>query len=431
VPNKLSYNENPIRSMLDPLLDPAVPERVDALTNWHTSLVARLDGSFDPDYATVFENFHSMEHDAIYRDVQRMDPGAMRSLAESWRAIATDMSIGFIFGTQMICNKIAEGWDGEAAQQAVAATRSFATSAEQLVAALLAVSTKLAAASEIATAVRTNVQPPPIRIPMPSGVVVPQDTAEFARAAEAARTEAVRVMESLYVPHYRESGTAVPILPSPHEATAGSGPLGPSPAERPADSANGRGGGSGPAGAGSDGRPVTDTASPDAPAPDAPAPDAPAPDRHAAPGDPTTGAAEPSTTVPAATTAAGATTTPERSPGGFPGGTGGATSGGGGAGGAGAGTGAGAPGLGGPGPVGGVPMANGTTGSATSGPGARAGSGRAGGMYPGMLGAPARPARDDDAARTVPSYLVGIDNGNELIGPMPLTAPPVLGVDPA
>ncbi|MCD2128351.1 MULTISPECIES: WXG100 family type VII secretion target [Rhodococcus] len=417
--------------MLDPLLDPAVPERVDALTNWHTSLVARLDGSFDPDYATVFENFHSMEHDAIYRDVQRMDPGAMRSLAESWRAIATDMSIGFIFGTQMICNKIAEGWDGEAAQQAVAATRSFATSAEQLVAALLAVSTKLAAASEIATAVRTNVQPPPIRIPMPSGVVVPQDTAEFARAAEAARTEAVRVMESLYVPHYRESGTAVPILPSPHEATAGSGPLGPSPAERPADSANGRGGGSGPAGAGSDGRPVTDTASPDAPAPDAPAPDAPAPDRHAAPGDPTTGAAEPSTTVPAATTAAGATTTPERSPGGFPGGTGGATSGGGGAGGAGAGTGAGAPGLGGPGPVGGVPMANGTTGSATSGPGARAGSGRAGGMYPGMLGAPARPARDDDAARTVPSYLVGIDNGNELIGPMPLTAPPVLGVDPA
>ncbi|MFL1595512.1 WXG100 family type VII secretion target [Rhodococcus ruber] len=431
MPNKLSYNENPIRSMLDPLLDPAVPERVDALTNWHTSLVARLDGSFDPDYATVFENFHSMEHDAIYRDVQRMDPGAMRSLAESWRAIATDMSIGFIFGTQMICNKIAEGWDGEAAQQAVAATRSFATSAEQLVAALLAVSTKLAAASEIATAVRTNVQPPPIRIPMPSGVVVPQDTAEFARAAEAARTEAVRVMESLYVPHYRESGTAVPILPSPHEATAGSGPLGPSPAERPADSANGRGGGSGPAGAGSDGRPVTDTASPDAPAPDAPAPDAPAPDRHAAPGDPTTGAAEPSTTVPAATTAAGATTTPERSPGGFPGGTGGATSGGGGAGGAGAGTGAGAPGLGGPGPVGGVPMANGTTGSATSGPGARAGSGRAGGMYPGMLGAPARPARDDDAARTVPSYLVGIDNGNELIGPMPLTAPPVLGVDPA
>ncbi|WP_234420134.1 WXG100 family type VII secretion target [Rhodococcus ruber] len=431
MPNKLSYNENPIRSMLDPLLDPAVPERVDALTNWHTSLVARLDGSFDPDYASVFENFHSMEHDAIYRDVQRMDPGAMRSLAESWRAIATDMSIGFIFGTQMICNKIAEGWDGEAAQQAVAATRSFATSAEQLVAALLAVSTKLAAASEIATAVRTNVQPPPIRIPMPSGVVVPQDTAEFARAAEAARTEAVRVMESLYVPHYRESGTAVPILPSPHEATAGSGPLGPSPAERPADSANGRGGGSGPAGAGSDGRPVTDTASPDAPAPDAPAPDAPAPDRHAAPGDPTTGAAEPSTTVPAATTAAGATTTPERSPGGFPGGTGGATSGGGGAGGAGAGTGAGAPGLGGPGPVGGVPMANGTTGSATSGPGARAGSGRAGGMYPGMLGAPARPARDDDAARTVPSYLVGIDNGNELIGPMPLTAPPVLGVDPA
>ncbi|WP_274521198.1 WXG100 family type VII secretion target [Rhodococcus rhodochrous] len=425
MPDKLSHNENPIESMLAPLLDPAVPDRVDALTNWHTSLVARLDGSFDPDYATVFENFHGMEHDAIYRDVQTMDPGAMRSLAESWRTIATDMSVGFIFGTQMICKKIAEGWDGEAARQAVAATRSFAKSAEQLVAALLAVSTKLAAASEIATAVRTNVQPPPARIPLPSGVVVPQDAAEFARAAEAARTEAVRVMESLYVPHYRESGTAVPILPSPHEATAGSGPAGSSPARHAADatntadSADGRGGGSEPAGADSDGGPATGT----------PSTDAPATDRPAAPSGPAADGAESATTVPAATTTAGAATAPERYPGGVPGGPGGATSGGGGVG-AGPG-GAGAPGLGGPGPVGGVPTANGTTGSATSGPGTRAGSARASGMYPGMLGAPARPARDDEAARTVPSYLVGVDNGNELIGPMPLTAPPVLGVDPA
>ncbi|MFD5810611.1 WXG100 family type VII secretion target, partial [Rhodococcus aetherivorans] len=212
--------------MLEPLLEHRVPERVGALADWHTRLVARLEGSFDPDYATAFENFHSMEHDAIYRDVQRMDPGAMRSLAESWRKIATDMSVGFIFGTQMICNKIAEGWDGDAARRAVAATRSFARSTEQLVTALLAVSTKLAAASEVASAVRNNVPPPPAQIPMPLGVVVPQDTAEFARAAEAAHAEAVRVMESLYVPHYRESGTAVPVLGGAAEGGGGGGSVG-------------------------------------------------------------------------------------------------------------------------------------------------------------------------------------------------------------
>ncbi|UYF94959.1 WXG100 family type VII secretion target [Rhodococcus aetherivorans] len=423
-------NENPVAAMLEPLLEHRVPERVGALADWHTRLVARLEGSFDPDYATAFENFHSMEHDAIYRDVQRMDPGAMRSLAESWRKIATDMSVGFIFGTQMICNKIAEGWDGDAARRAVAATRSFARSTEQLVTALLAVSTKLAAASEVASAVRNNVPPPPAQIPMPLGVVVPQDTAEFARAAEAAHAEAVRVMESLYVPHYRESGTAVPVLPSPHEATAGSGPVGADLSRHPSGSAEGRGGGTGPsASAAGTGPSASAAGADDGQVTDAPSRGTSATDGEADPGGPAPGAGEPAATTPAATTTAGATSGPERYPGsgGPPGGPGGPTSGGAGGGSGGS----GAAGPGGLGPVGGLPVANGTTNPATSGAGARAGSARPGGMYPGMLGAPARPARDDEAARTVPSYLVGADNGNELVGPMPLTAPPVLGVDPA
>nr|WP_206024661.1 WXG100 family type VII secretion target [Rhodococcus sp. 14C212] len=415
--------------MLEPLLEHRVPERVGALADWHTRLVARLEGSFDPDYATAFENFHSMEHDAIYRDVQSMDPGAMRSLAESWRKIATDMSVGFIFGTQMICNKIAEGWDGDAARHAVAATRSFARSSEQLVAALLAVSTKLAAASEVASAVRNNVQPPPAQIPMPLGVVVPQDTAEFARAAEAAHAEAVRVMESLYVPHYRESGTAVPVLPSPHEATAGSGPVGADLSRHPSGNADGRGGGAGSPDsvAGTDAGRVTGAGQ----VTDVPSGGTPATEGEADPGGPARGGAEPAATTPAATTTAGATSGPERYPGSGapPGMPGGSTSGGLGGGGGPGGSGTSAPG--GLGPVGGLPVANGTTNPATSGAGTRAGSARPGGMYPGMLGAPARSARDDEAARTVPSYLVGADNGNELIGPMPLTAPPVLGVDPA
>lgn len=44
-----------------------------------------------------------------------------------------------------------------------------------------------------------------------------------------------------------------------------------------------------------------------------------------------------------------------------------------------------------------------------------------GGAYPGAIG------RDDGGTRRTPGYLVTIDNGNELIGPLPKVAPPVLG----
>jgi hypothetical protein len=44
-----------------------------------------------------------------------------------------------------------------------------------------------------------------------------------------------------------------------------------------------------------------------------------------------------------------------------------------------------------------------------------------GGAYPAAL------AREDTGTRRTPGYLISIDNGNELIGPLPKVAPPVLG----
>jgi hypothetical protein len=41
--------------------------------------------------------------------------------------------------------------------------------------------------------------------------------------------------------------------------------------------------------------------------------------------------------------------------------------------------------------------------------------------HPGVIG------RDDGTARRTPGYLITIDNGNELIGPLPKVAPPVIG----
>jgi hypothetical protein len=44
-----------------------------------------------------------------------------------------------------------------------------------------------------------------------------------------------------------------------------------------------------------------------------------------------------------------------------------------------------------------------------------------GGAYPGVIG------RHDGAGRRTPGYLITIDNGNKLIGPLPKVAPPVIG----
>jgi hypothetical protein len=44
-----------------------------------------------------------------------------------------------------------------------------------------------------------------------------------------------------------------------------------------------------------------------------------------------------------------------------------------------------------------------------------------GGAYPGAFG------RDEGGSRRTPGYLISIDNGNELIGPLPKVSPPVIG----
>jgi len=49
-------------------------------------------------------------------------------------------------------------------------------------------------------------------------------------------------------------------------------------------------------------------------------------------------------------------------------------------------------------------------------------------MMPGMI--PPASSRGDEQDKRVADYLVTGDNGNELIGSLPDTAPPVLGAGP-
>lgn len=69
---------------------------------------------------------------------------------------------------------------------------------------------------------------------------------------------------------------------------------------------------------------------------------------------------------------------------------------------------------------------------AASGPGGAVGgsaaaAGRAGAPGGGMAPGAGKGKGDEDKEHKTPSYLISVDNGNELIGELPKVAPPVLG----
>lgn len=434
----MSNADNPLERLLQPLLDAGVPGSVTRRQARHDELAERLDAGVDPDYIRQFENFHSMDHAEIYRIAQTISPVAMTTLAGEWAKLGKGFSLAISLGTVMIRDRIAQHWEGDAASAAATATARFGESAQQLCDAAQAVAEKLHIAAEVGERVKSSIPPPATPIPLPTAALNPVADADAARQAEAVRVQAVRVMEALYKPYYRDSGAAVPVLPPPYDATTGhsgggSGSWSSGPPEafgtRAAGSGSATGTATGGAAAGRPGEPVDDTFD-----------TARLPTEGRGSGEPsgsdTSGGSITSTepmTTPASTTPAavsgGATTSGQpygSSPYGSPS-SGNGPSGGGGSGAYGGGGGGSsspwAPGMAG----GGNPAASSTSQPGHQGTAARNGGMRPMGMMPGMMsGSP----RTGDEDRRVPGYLVTGDNGNELIGSIPDTAPPVLGVDP-
>lgn len=438
----MTGNDNPFERLLEPLVGIGVPASVERRQARQDELAGRVDSGVDPDYIQGFENFHSMDHAAIYRLAQTISPVAMTTLATEWAKLGRSFSLTVSLGTVMIRDKIAQHWEGDAATAAASATKLFGESAQQLCDAAQAVSEKLRIAADVGERVKASIPPPTVRIPLPIDVMNPISDADAARQAEAVRAQAVQVMEALYKPYYRDSGAAVPVLPAPYEATAGqSGGAAAAWSSNPRDRSGGN-------------SPVSEFAAATGNTPGAPGDfaggtsgtdDMSAQNRGAGtPVDETvpvgattaeSAATEPASTAPAASAGGPATSSqPYGSPA-----YGSSTSGTGLHGGSSAGTAAGSGGSTsspwGSGVTGGI----GATGPGTPGaghPGQPPGSTatrnaamRPMGMYPGMM--PPGSARNGDEDRRLPSYLVTNDNGNELIGAIPDTAPPVLGVDPA
>ncbi|UTT48382.1 PPE domain-containing protein [Rhodococcus gordoniae] len=424
----MSINDNVVDRLSVSLgVGAPAPDSVARRQSNYDTLAARIDVGVDPEYIAAFENFHGMEHADIHRLSQSINPVAMTTLATEWAELGKGFSLTVAWGTLMIRKLVSQHWEGAAADAAMDATVRFGESAQQLSDAARATSEKLRIAADVGERVRSSVPPPSANTSSLLYALDPVAGAAAARQEEAARAQAVRVMEALYKPYYRDSGSAVPVLPSPYAATTsrandgfvpqsyGTSAIGGTQAAGGAAGApSGNGGGpDGPTPAEAENRTPAETPGED--------PDARANNSDSAGG---AGSNDPAATTPAATspTASGAPGNPTGHSYGSPsagagGGVGGGLPGGGSAGGASPAAGP-SPLVAGAAPTGGVAGQPGA--AATRGAGARPF-----GMMPGMV--PPASSRGDEQDKRVASYLVTSDNGNELIGSLPDTAPPVLG----
>ncbi|MFC7449378.1 hypothetical protein [Rhodococcus daqingensis] len=413
--------------------------------------VAFGDGGFDP-RSVIPDSFDSMSHEAIKSAVAAMSADPIRASADGWQQIGSALGESLTDFKAYISSEIAGKWEGIGAAAAVAATTAYAVESDKLAVAGKLVGTKVAEAATGISQVKatmpaveaTSALETLVNVALPSVGMVK----ELVHGSDEARQQAIQIMKTVYTPVMVQADTNVPVFPRPRDATDtpvdGRGPIpgGPGPG--------------GPSGFSPSGYAGPGTGHPDGVSPDPtqrggnePSPgtagtdpygrnagqNPPSPD---GPGDGTPNSpfaqTDPSSawTAPAAAGGAEGAGSGVGSGAGSGGNGSGAGSGftpGGGGSSAGAGAGLGvsggvAGGLGGTGVPGGAGAAAGAGGA---GGGAAGAPGRPGAMGGGMAPGGARANGDDDTEHKTPSYLVNVDNGNELVGRLPKVAPPVIG----
>lgn len=427
-------------------------------------LYGRFSGRFDDPALGSPEAFESMSHEDIKAAVDGMNGGSLRASAEGWTKIGESLQQALNDFRDFITTETDGKWEGVAKDSATAATGRYATESGKLAEAGTLIGTKITEAATGVDQVKATVPPVSKRslleVAFDAGMPTAGLFKRLVHDQDEAHQEAIQIMRTVYTPVMQQADTNVPRLPEPPTV------IGPS-QSRPES------GGSVP-GTGTPGTPTTYTGGPNtsSPMPQTSTADGPLP--GAAPGggstpnptvqptsnDQFTAPADATTTPAAAWTAPAAATGPDgtragQSAYGIPGMGGGAGtysgtsglgstpgsgigsgvgSGGGGVGVGGGGIltggyGSGGMGSGGSGIGGGAAgsspsaTAGGASGTTAAGTAARGGA-ATGGMMP---GAGARGRGDDDAEHRTPGYLVNVDNGSELIGNLPLAAPPVIG----
>ncbi|NKY34703.1 hypothetical protein HGA13_16710 [Nocardia speluncae] len=184
----------------------------------------------DPDYISAMEHFEAMRHEDIYQATQQIDAGEILRLSGAWMNAAATLQSTFPLtraNANLVMNE-AE-WEGEAADAALACTRSFAESIEELAGVVGQVGLRLGAVAAAAEAVKVAVVPPGNTGPvgalarlLESAKVIDADMAQ-----EVLRQEAILTMNMIYKPAYSAAGSGVPALPEPPPLPGALPPLAP------------------------------------------------------------------------------------------------------------------------------------------------------------------------------------------------------------
>lgn len=404
--------------------------------------------AIDPPYITTMESFEGWQHSEIYAKTRDMDPSIIGDLAQACHAIVGSLPIGF--GFALLKNTIAEKWEGAAADAALAATDTLAGASDQLTSGVQAIGVKLDILSSAAQDVKNSIPAPMSEQPLSLLPLTPSAAEAQEAARDAAREEAIRKLQNIYVPNYQDVGTNVPVLPAPHSPNGRVDSVDPNVAAPSSgspgswgttDSHTSSASGEGDSSADSENSADGDSAGDDAAATSAANAESAA-NQGAGAG---SGSAA-QTAAANAQNAAGAGS--QSGSGAGAAGYGGGIGGGSGSGAGGSGLGGSASGArrkhdkrdsessssgvvpGGPIPSGGAAAGAGAAAAAAAATPVKPSMSRPGmGMAPGMMGAPGRAGGngDGDTEHQTPSYLITVDNGNELIGKLDPVAPPVIG----
>ncbi|MEN0137551.1 MAG: hypothetical protein AAGC80_20540 [Rhodococcus sp. (in: high G+C Gram-positive bacteria)] len=436
---------------LAPLFDAVLPNGAGDQHRTKLQRSAQQLGSedIDPPYITTMESFEGWQHSEIYAKTRDMDPSVIGDLAQACHAIVGSLPIGF--GFALLKNTIAEKWEGAAAEAALAATETLAGASDQLTSGVQAIGVKLDILSSAAQDVKNSIPAPVSEQPLSLLPLTPTAAEAQETARDAAREEAIRKLQNIYVPNYQDVGTNVPVLPAPHSLSDGPGPAdlnfgapssgGPG-SWSATDSSNSSASNDGDAPVNGETPGDGESAGDDSATTSAANAEAAA-NQAAGAGAGSGSAAQ--TAAANAQTASGAGSQPGSGAGGAGyGGIGGSSRSG--AGGSGVGGSAssarrkndkrdsesnsGGVVPGGPIPPGGAAAGAGAAAAAAAAAPVKASMSRPGmGMAPGMMGAPGRAGGngDGDTEHQTPSYLITVDNGNELIGKLDPVAPPVIG----
>ncbi|WP_328388085.1 hypothetical protein [Nocardia sp. NBC_00416] len=173
------------------------------------------------------EQFEGLSHEEIFSKVDAMRPGLMHDIAEVYDSIANSLG-GALFGAHLaVQRELSDGLDGQFADAANQATRTFYDQSTDVLEVIRAVGLRIDAAAYAAGVVKKSVPAPPVQSPTSTaisttvidpakvaetvvGATDPAAAAAFDRMKEDQRSAAVEVMNMAYKPTYQPAGDGVP-----------------------------------------------------------------------------------------------------------------------------------------------------------------------------------------------------------------------------